>query len=129
MLIAVYGTLRRNGGANVMLHLLLAKYIGSGKVYGYKMFACRIPFAVKSDNPDDAIVVEVYDVPDDKVPLLDYYEAGYKRVKANVVLDNGDELEAWMYEWTDVDAVKECELIACGDWVKHITGECRCKKG
>jgi len=84
MLIAVYGTLRRNGSANVMLHLLLAKYIGSGKVYGYRIFACRIPFAVKSDNPNDAMVVEVYDVPDDKVPLLDYHEAGYERVKVTL---------------------------------------------
>lgn len=91
-------TLRRNGGANVILRKLLARYISSGKVYGYKMFACKIPFAVKSGNPDDAIVVEVYDVPDDRVPLLDHYEAGYKRVKVKVVLDDGDELEAWMYE-------------------------------
>jgi len=75
--------------------------------------------AIKSCNPDDAIVIEVYDVPDDEVSLLDHYESGYERVKVNVALDNENRLEPWMYEWTDVDAVKECELIACGDWVKQ----------
>ncbi len=128
MLLAVYGTLRKNGGANVMLYLLFARYIGKGRVRGYRMFALKVPFAVKSEDPNDTIVVEVYDVPDDKIPILDYYESGYKRIKVNVELENGQTLTAWMYEWKDVDFLKNCELIACGDWVEHIAGRCKCFK-
>jgi gamma-glutamylcyclotransferase (GGCT)/AIG2-like uncharacterized protein YtfP len=128
MLLAVYGTLRKNGGANVMLRLLLAEYIGRGKVYGYKMFALSCPFAVKSDNPRDAIVVEVYEVSDDKVPILDFYERGYERVKVSVELEDGRKITAWMYEWKDLEILKDCELIACGDWVEHIAGRCKCVK-
>ena len=128
MLLAVYGTLRKNGGANVMLRLLLAKYIGRGKVHGYKMFALSCPFAVKSDNPRDAIVVEVYEVPDDKVPILDFYERGYERVKVSVEMEDGGMITAWMYEWKDLEILNDCELIACGDWVEHIAGRCTCVK-
>ena len=80
MLLAIYGTLRKNDGANIMLQLLMARYVGKGKVRGYKMFALRVPFAVRSED---------YDVPDDKIQILDYYEGSYRRVKVNVELEDG----------------------------------------
>ena len=126
MLLAVYGTLRRDGGAHVMMKLMLAKYVGRGRVHGFKMFALHVPFAVKGDETD-SIVVEVYDVPDDRIPLLDYYEKGYKRIKVNVELEDGRTLEAWMYVWEDVESLKDAELIYCGDWVEHIHGRCGCR--
>jgi len=125
MLVAVYGTLRKDGGAHVMLRLIHARFVGKGKVRGYMMFASRIPFAVKSGNPKDTIVVEVYDVPDDKIPILDYYESGYERNKVEVELENGETLTAWIYEWKE--SLEGCERIACGDWVEHIHGRCGCK--
>ncbi len=125
MLIAVYGTLRRKGGAHVMLRLINARFVGRGRVRGYKLFASRIPFAVKSDDPKDSIVVEVYDVPDDKIPLLDYYESGYERTKVYVELENSETVTAWMYEWKG--CLDGCERIACGDWVEHVRGRCKCR--
>lgn len=126
MLLAVYGTLRKGGGANVMLKLMLARYIGRGIVRGYKMFSCRIPFAVKSGDPKDRIIVEVYDVPEDKIPLLDYYESGYERKRVEVEMENGETVKAWLYEWKNVDILKDCELVRCGDWVEHIARKCDC---
>ncbi len=128
MLLAVYGTLRRGGGANVMLKLMNARYVGRGRVRGYRMFASRIPFAVRSGNPEDTIVVEVYDVPEDKIPLLDYYESGYERVEVDVELEDGRRIKAWLYEWKNADLLRDCELVRCGDWVEHMAGRCGCHR-
>ncbi len=122
MLLAVYGTLRRKGGANVMLRLVGAEFVGKGIVRGYKLYASRIPFAVKG-SPNDSIVVEVYDVPNEKVPLIDFYESGYERVKVVVDMES-KKLEAWLYEWKG--DLEGCERLECGDWVEHIERKCRC---
>ncbi len=118
MLLAVYGTLRRRGGAHAVLRLMGAKFVGEGWVRGYRLFASRIPFAVKSDDRSDGVRVEVYDVPEDKIPLLDYYESGYVRRRVVVELDNGDAVEAWMYVW---DApLTNVVRVEGGDWVEFI---------
>ncbi len=122
MLLAVYGTLRRGGGANVMLRLVGAKFVGKGVVRGYRLYASRIPFAVRGGS-GDCIVVEVYEVPDENVPLIDFYESGYERVKVCVDVE-GKKLEAWLYEWRG--SLNGCERLKCGDWVKHIEKRCKC---
>ena len=124
MLLAVYGTLRRGGGAHVILKLLNAKFLGKGKVRGYRMLASSVPFAVRSES--DSIVVELYDVPDEKIPLLDYYERGYVRRKVKVELEDGKKAEAWMYVWEL--PLEDVVPVEGGDWVKFIRERSKCRR-
>ncbi len=126
MLLAVYGTLRREGGAHVILKLLNAEFLGMGRVRGYRMFASRIPFAVKSEDRRDEIIVELYEVPDEKIPLLDHYEEGYVRRMVEVELEDGNTVEAWMYVWEH--PLEDVELVEGGDWVKFIGGRSGCRR-
>ena len=124
MLLAVYGTLRKGGGAHVILKLLNAEFLGKGKVRGYGMLASSVPFAVRSER--DSIVVELYDVPDEKIPLLDYYERGYVRRKVKVELEDGREVEAWMYVWEL--PLEDVVPVEGGDWVKFIRERSKCRR-
>ncbi len=102
-----------------MLELMNARYVGSGIVQGFKMLALDIPFAVEG-NRSDAVIVEVYDIPDNGIKLLDQYEEGYVRRRVRVELKNGREIEAWMYVWEDLDVLKRAEVVEGGDWVEYV---------
>ena len=125
MILAVYGTLRRDGGAHIMLKLLGARFIGCGWVNGFKMVAGRVPYALRGRG---RVRVEVYEVEDDKVPILDFYESGYVRREVDVEMDDGGVVRAQMYVWEDEEVVRNAEEVMCGDWVRHVKGECGCSK-
>jgi len=109
----VYGTLRRGFWNN----RLLAKsvFLGSGKTkHLYAMYVGGIPYAVKEEVSQ--IVGEVFGVDQETLEDLDRLEAHpswYERQEVEVVLDDGQELVAWMY----FSRQAQGELRASGDFL------------
>ncbi len=97
-LVFVYGTLKKGFGNHYLLEN--SKFIGRAKTKEkYKMTANGIPFVSKSKAVSH-IIGEVYEVDDETLEKLDFLEDHpdwYKREKVKVVLEDGKELEAWLY--------------------------------
>lgn len=108
----VYGTLRRGTGSE--MHRLLARHadlIGGASYQGQMYRLSYYPGAVPSDNPAHQVKGEVYSLQDVEsvLPRLDEYEecgpgfaapTEYARVRQKVALDDGRELEAWVYVYS-----------------------------
>ena len=97
-LIFVYGTLRK-GFHN---HRLLknSTFIGKGRTKKkYKMTVNGIPFVSEKEGISH-IVGEVYEVDEKTLKRLDILESHpdwYERKKVKIILENGKEIEAWLY--------------------------------
>jgi gamma-glutamylcyclotransferase (GGCT)/AIG2-like uncharacterized protein YtfP len=104
MKIAVYGTLRKGWGNNRLLQQ--CEFIGSGHTKEkYQMTASGIPF-VHPDKKVSKIKVEIYNVEGKDLERVDSLEgyspedhdrSWYKRTPIQVVMDNGEEIEASIY--------------------------------
>lgn len=96
--IAVYGTLRAGFGNHRLMED--STLVGSGLTKEkYTMYASGIPY-VDKDEPTSRIRVEVYDVKDEDLPSIDSLEghpSWYRREEIPVELDNGEEVDAWLY--------------------------------
>lgn len=125
--IFVYGTLRRD--ANSEMHRLLAKYAEfvddaayQGRLYKIDYY----PGAVPSDDPNDVVQGEVYQLhrADVVLHLLDQYEESgpefqepneYIRRKQAVLLNNGRTVMAWVYVYnhptTGLELIKSANFI------------------
>jgi len=92
----VYGTLKKNKGANHFLSN--AKFLGEGVIQGYEMYIVSyFPGIVKGNGK---VRGEVYEVDEEILEMLDEYEGVpylYERIKETVKLDNGKEIEAYLY--------------------------------
>ncbi|MCK9636268.1 MAG: gamma-glutamylcyclotransferase [Methylobacter tundripaludum] len=107
--IFVYGTLRRD--ANSEMSQLLAKcaeFVNDASYCGKLYKIDYYPGAVPSDDPNDVVQGEVYQLhrADVALPLLDRYEEfgpefpepnEYIRRKQVVLLKNGHSVIAWVY--------------------------------
>jgi len=106
-IIAVYGTLKKGYWNHDYIAPLIkkgkARFIGKGKVYGYLLGGSIIPFAKRTNEPNDWIEVEVYEICD-KVGIkrIDALEAGYRKVKVNVALDDGNSIDACLYDGSHI---------------------------
>jgi len=114
--IFVYGTLKRNKGANHFLSN--AKFIGEGVIQGYEMYIVGyFPGIVKGKGK---IRGEVYEVDEEILEMLDEYEGVpdlYERIRENVKLDNGKELEAYFYLYKgDVSSFEEAPINSIGEY-------------
>jgi gamma-glutamylcyclotransferase (GGCT)/AIG2-like uncharacterized protein YtfP len=107
--IFVYGTLRRESN-NEMSHLLMkyADFVDQASFRGKLYQVGNYPGAVSSDNPNDRVQGEVYQLHQAEVvlPLLDQYEEfgpkypepnEYLRQKLTVLLNSGRFVMAWVY--------------------------------
>ncbi len=95
----VYGTLKR--GFSNHYYLADAKFIGNAttkeKYAMYEDFG--IPFVYK-DEKVSHIKGEVYEVDDATLSAIDHLEGHpevYKRELVKVILENGEEIDAWIY--------------------------------
>ncbi|EMG36207.1 gamma-glutamylcyclotransferase family protein [Desulfocurvibacter africanus] len=94
----VYGTLRRS----FQNHRLLSRSPclgGAGTRERYALYVGEYPFVVR-DQPVSPIIGEVYKVDPATLMVLDALEEHpqvYRREKVPVVLDDGREIEAWLY--------------------------------
>ena len=102
--IAVYGTLKKgywNYERFIEPHLESGKvrFVGNGIVRGYLIGGDVIPFAKRTNNQDNYIKVEVYEINDEKVMRsIDQLEGAYKKVKVKVEMNNGEIIDAFMYD-------------------------------
>lgn len=102
--VLVYGTLRKGFGNNTYMNN--CEFISKGLTKEkYKLTANGIPFVSKSE-PISNITIEAYKVPESQMPFIDRlegYDPGdhegswYKRSKTKAVLENGEEIEGYLY--------------------------------
>ena|SRR2546426_3788537 len=126
-LLFVYGTLRRGGERHSLLERLGAAYAGKGSVAGEIYDLGAYPGALKSNNKSARVVGEVYQLPNTTQALrtLDEYEGVsdssaailYSREIAQVTLENGQRLDAWIY-WLS-RAPQRVRRIESGDYARR----------
>ena len=96
----VYGTLRR-GSPNRFAKLLEAssRFIGTARMRGQLHQFSNYAGAVLSDQPGEFVQGELFELQDPSIlVVLDEYEGSeFQRVVATVSLDDGQELETWVY--------------------------------
>jgi len=117
-LVAVYGSLRKGMHNNSVLPYD-AVYLCETTAKAFKMYDYgAFPFISPTDNTDDNVVIEVYEVEIDDLlgglDMLEGYPSFYNRQKIDTPLGL-----AWIYfiDYEDVSKYKEVEG---GDWVKYM---------
>lgn len=134
----VYGTLRRghtNAGRDVLtLHgSFLAEGTTPGCLYDLGAFPAMVdPERSGGDGHEERgqqrVHGEVYELttePQRGLARLDRYEGArgvdplpYERRQVTVQLEDGDDLEAWTYVWTEDPG--NAPRVEGGDWVDHV---------
>jgi gamma-glutamylcyclotransferase (GGCT)/AIG2-like uncharacterized protein YtfP len=114
----VYGTLRHNS-PHIMAQFLASKanFLGKGKTQGQLFNLGPYPGLVPSSLVDDQVCGDVFEVTDPQKTLerLDRYEGNvYERSLTNVVLENGQTLQAWVFYYRG--KVEETQRIQSGIW-------------
>lgn len=109
---AFYGSLRR-GMENHVLHKNHLKYLFSARLRGYKLYSRgEFPIAVRSNNTNDSIVVEIFSIADrttrEMIHKLEMDE-GYFLETISI-----DGVEAGIYL---VENPENYPLVKSGDWV------------
>jgi len=115
-LIFVYGTLRENQWNHYLL--ATSKYIGNAKTkLRYALYGSGVPFLSRT-RAISIVTGEAYAVDAATLQRLDELEGhpdAYKRESAEVVLQDGTELSAWIYFYD----VAEGDLIESGDFLQR----------
>ena len=99
--VAVYGTLRRKFGNNSLLNDSL--YIDEGKTeYKYPLLirSSGLPFLINKPGVGHNVHVELYIVDNPTLSRLDMLEGHpdwYKRKKTNIIMKDGEKVNAWIY--------------------------------
>lgn len=112
MLVAVYGTLRKDQGNHRLLET--AKYLGTDKTEPkFSMYSLGyFPYIV--EQGDTAVTVEVYDVDDhtfDRLDALEGYPGFYNRKQ----IDTTSYKDVWVYLFDE--ATSDDYQIDSGDWL------------
>lgn len=127
--IFIYGSLRKEFSSPVRSVLKdYAEFFDEAVFQGRLYMIDWYPGAVKSENPDDTVIGEVYKIINREfvLEILDHYEgcsAGipqpheFVRKKESVRLKNGKEITAWIYLY-DLSTVGK-KRIPSGDYVEY----------
>jgi gamma-glutamylcyclotransferase (GGCT)/AIG2-like uncharacterized protein YtfP len=126
----VYGTLRRDSNSE-MYHLLAryGQFVGDASCQGKLYMVDYYPGLVPSNNPQDVVYGEVYELSCQDIVLsrLDDYEkcspkfskpAEYVRRKENVKTRSDEVIAAWVYIY-DLPTYG-LQLIESGDFLRKI---------
>lgn len=118
-LLFVYGTLRQEARRS-RFGLLGAKarFIGRARTRGRLFDLGEYPGLIAASHPDDWVRGEVYALSDPAGTLarLDAYEGpAFGRSCAEVVLDGGQQLGAWVYMYAGT--IPRGRMIASGDYL------------
>lgn len=125
--IATYGSLRRGQGNFRVNAAGNGEFVAQGKTKDnhnlYRYHGCYFPsVSLKHDSNGVPVVVEIFEAPDDHTGLkgaydsLEGYPSFYNRTQIPVVLDDGREVDAWIYH-IDED---QSEGVDHGDWTKYL---------
>ena len=114
----VYGSLRK-GFWNHEAYLKNSKFIGKGKTKEkYAMYADIIPYVVENEKISH-IVGEVYEIDKETLKRIDCLEGHpnhYIRKKVPIILETGEELEAWLYFYPEPYGI----LVESGDYMDYM---------
>ena len=114
----VYGSLRK-GFWNYESYLKNSKFIGKGRTKEkYAMYADIIPYVVENEKISH-IVGEVYEVDEETLKRIDCLEGHpdyYRRKKVPIILDSGEEVEAWIYFYPEPYGI----LVKSGDYKDYM---------
>jgi len=121
---AFYGSLR-TGQYNYKRLVEAAagmKFEGERVLTGYKMFSFgSFPFVVPSDNPEDTIVIELFDIPDEMAArYIHNMEVGAGYGVEEVLIDGE---VYWLYIYTGMRDYEKSGYtrVSDGDWVKYLS--------
>lgn len=122
----VYGTLRKEQGNHRLLKS--SKFIGNAKTkFRYALYGSGVPFLSRTGAVSQ-VTGEVYSIDTATLERLDELEGhpdAYKREQAEVVLEDGTELTAWIYFHKKPEGC----LIESGDFLqKNSQRKCRHKR-
>ena len=115
----VYGTLRhpcRNPYADLLRRS--SSYLGPARVQARLYRIDWYPGVLLGGAANDWVVGDLFEINQQDVMLeLDRYEgsAEYRRVATEAVLENGERVRCWVYEY--ILAVKDDQRISSGDWL------------
>ena len=110
--VKVYGTLRKG----MLLHSLIenCEFLGKTVLKGYMLYvAGEIPLAVETNNENDKLVVEVYDVPESVFRYIKKLEESAGYYTARVKTEYGE-----AFIWLSFGVGKM--VIESGDYVEYI---------
>lgn len=121
ILVAVYGSLRKGGKWH---HLLAgADFLGAGwTVQAYTLYLTDYPCLEKTQALYQ-VRVEVYKVSASELQALDALEEHpevYLREPAEVYLDQGPLLQAWIYFYPQAHALPQAVCLSQGDYLLSI---------
>lgn len=112
-LFAFYGSLRK-GMANYNIYKPGLKYIETTRIYGYELLTLGdYPYVVRSANTSDSIVIEIFQIEDEKVVQaihLMELEAGYVFELIEV---EGRKMGIYIFECSGNNS-----KVDSGDWVE-----------
>lgn len=75
--LAVYGTLRKDYWNHRYISEQGGKFVKTERLQGFNMYGKLIPCVVPSDNKEDSVFVEIYELEDEALPRIDMLE-GYR---------------------------------------------------
>ena len=119
-LFAFYGTLRQGQGNHrwSVAQDNGAKFDGTHTIHGYRMHSLGgYPFVVKTDNLDDSVVVELYELTDDTIASqIHRMELGAGYHTQEIVQNEKSYL---IYVQNDRGSANY-PIVPNGDWVKYV---------
>lgn len=116
MKVFVYGTLKRGYGNN--RNLSSSTFISEGRTKdNYALYHCGFPKAVPEDwaKGDECLPVmgEIWEVGGDDLQRMDRLEGHpewYVRHERTIILPNGEEEQAWIYEMPQQISSRLCRI-------------------
>lgn len=115
--LALYGTCKKGFSNNRVLQYNGNSFVGAGVTKEkYAMYRSGIPFVIKEAKTP--IVVDVYEVAPENLPRIDSLEGHpnwYKRELIPVILEDGKELDCWLYFMTRTE-VKNYHFVETGNY-------------
>lgn len=116
--IGVYGSLRK-GEYNYNFFLRDQKYIKTVTKKGFKLYSLgSYPCIVRTNNPDDKVVFDLFEVSDSVKKAIDRmeFQAGYH---VDYIEEKNNQYEIYVFR----DGYSNTHLIKHGDWVKYRQDE------
>lgn len=117
-LVAVYGTLRKGHGNH---YLIDKEPLSTERLYGWRMYGFGIPGCKRTDNPEESIVIEIYEVSDNMLANMDRLE-GYREGTVSTFYDRVS-VETSLGDTFIYEYVRECELeslVKDGDYNTYL---------
>ncbi len=129
-----YGTLRKHIRPDFLNFEASSRFLGMGTVQAQLYDLGHYPCLVRSENPADRVIGEVYEIHEeeleDVLTKLDRYEGVnridpdkglYRRELLEVRLEDGRTLQAWAYIYNQ--NIEGARRIPHGDYEKYIFEE------